>query len=148
MSELGQQLWSALDRIRGSYDVGSYAELVLGLLYLRVREPELWQWLLRESSGDVVHGLLVRAELPANPHVPRVSLFRTVTQTSDDDRSLIEMVHTINQIDLSGSGDATSAVAPRHGRRGRARSGARCPLLPRSPLPQKPAASPAVCRAD
>ncbi|MGH3695622.1 MAG: N-6 DNA methylase [Pseudonocardiaceae bacterium] len=111
MSELGQQLWAALDRVRGSYDVGSYAELVLGLLYLRVREAELWQQLIREPSGDVVHGLLVRATLPANPHVPRVPLFRTVAQTPRDDRSLVEMVHAINQIDLSGSGGATSAAA-------------------------------------
>lgn len=107
----GQQLWAALDRLRGSYDVGSYAEIVLGLLYLRVREPELWQRLIRESHGDGVHDLLVRAELPADPDMPRVALFRAVRQASSDDRSLVEMVHAINQIDLSGSGDVTSAAA-------------------------------------
>lgn len=112
VAEWGQQLWAALDRLRGSgYDVGSYAELVLGLLYLRVREPELWQRLIREPYGDVVQDLLVRAELPVDSYAPRVPLFRTVAQTPKDDRSLVEMVHAINQIDLSGSGDATSAAA-------------------------------------
>ncbi len=111
VTELGQQLWAALDPLRGSYDVGSYAELVLGLLYLRAREPALWQRLIREPSGDVVRGLLIRAELPADPGVPRVPLFRTVAQAPKDDHSLVEMAHAINQINLSGSGDATSAAA-------------------------------------
>jgi type I restriction enzyme M protein len=111
VAEWVQPLWVALDKLRGSYDVGFYGELVLGLLYLRVREPELWHRLIREPHGDVMQDLLIRAELPADAYAARVPLFRTVAQAPKGDRSLVEIVHAINQIDLSGSGDATSAAA-------------------------------------
>ncbi len=111
VGEWKQQLWAALDRSRGSYDVGSYVELVLGLLYLRVRRPELWQQLIREPDEGAVRDLLVQVELPTDPYAPRVALFEAILKFTKDDRALVETIRSLSLVDLSGSGADASAAA-------------------------------------
>ncbi len=111
VAEWGQQLWTTLGRSRGSYDMGSYVGLVLGLLYLRARVPDLWQRLIRETDGSAVRDLLVQVELPADPYTPRASLFEAIPRAPEEDRALVETVRALNGVNLSFPGATTPAVA-------------------------------------
>lgn len=111
VGEWEQQLWAALDRSRGRYDVGSQVELVLGLLYLRVHWPELWQQLIREPNEGAVRDLLVQVELPADSHAPRVALFDEILRFTKDDRALVETIRSLSLVNLSCSGADSSVVA-------------------------------------
>lgn len=103
-------LWRALlrvlDRLRGSYDVSSYADLVLGMVYLRVCESSLWRELVAAaipaSSGRAVWELLDRATLPGGRPVPGRRLFPSLMPGSENDNSFDDIIHALDRIDLSG----------------------------------------------
>jgi type I restriction enzyme M protein len=107
-----QRLRAAAELLRDHYDAASSAEFMLGLLYLKIAEPELWQGLIREfPEGKASRDLLAQTELPSGPGAPRVPLFRMSALTPMVDGSLVELAHAIDVIDFGSSHGASSIAA-------------------------------------
>lgn len=105
-------LWRVLNRMRGRYDVSSYADIVLGMIYLRVCGPEQWRKLVAaagsKSSASAVWELLDRTSLPGDWSVPDTRLFPYLIPRSEIEHTLGEIIRNLDRIDLGGPIDDSS----------------------------------------
>lgn len=102
----GAPLWKIVNRLRGNYDLNSCADLVLGMVYLRICEPALWRKLVTaatsRNSGRAVWELLDRATLPGDRHRPDIRLFPSLILRPKNENPLGEIISTLDRINLVG----------------------------------------------
>jgi type I restriction enzyme M protein len=103
------QLWTAVDRLRGSHDTASSLEFLLGLVYVRMHRTDAWQSLIDASRLPEVREVLAGVSLPMGAGTPPVPVFRAVAGTAD--LSLVEAVRLIAEIDLGNDSGPESIGA-------------------------------------
>lgn len=103
------QLWTAVDRLRGTHDTASSLEFLLGLVYVKRCRADIWQSLAGASNWTETHDLLAGVSMPMGTGTSPVPVFGKVSRTVDP--SLIEAVHVIDKIDFDmGDGPQSTAA--------------------------------------
>jgi len=102
------QLWTAVDRLRGTHDIASSLEFVLGLVYANRCRTDVWRSLVGASNWPEVHDLLAGVSLPMVTGISPVPVFEKVNSSGDP--SLIEAVHLVDKIDF-GRGEGPQSTA-------------------------------------
>ena len=102
-------LWKELSRFRGAEDIAVYADLVLGLLYLSVRERGRWSEIVgaggREASQLLESAILERGPILFQLH----RSWRSVLTDSRGVERLSEIIRIIDQVGRSADRDDSRA---------------------------------------
>ncbi|MEV6410571.1 N-6 DNA methylase [Kribbella sp. NPDC051718] len=90
-------LWRAMDRLRGTRSAAASLELLLDLVYVRVRRPDIWDGLLDASRWPQALHALPQVEIP----VADASTIQILKDLKDDpDRLLFETVRILDAVDF------------------------------------------------
>jgi type I restriction enzyme M protein len=106
----GDHLWRAMGLLRSHYDTPLSIVLVLSMLDLRARAPELWTRLIRNPHGRATEKIIAQAEESSPIGALHSSPFKMIDQAVGD-RSFVELAYIIDEIDLGDSRNATSIAA-------------------------------------
>lgn len=104
-----ERLWTAADALRDTHATASSLELLLGLVYVKKCQTDVWQSLVGVSNWSEMRDVLAGVSLPMGTGSSPVRLFGMVSRSADE--ALAEAVHLIDQIDFARSEDGQSIVA-------------------------------------
>lgn len=97
-------LWWAL-RLQVNGDPRASAEVVLGLLCLRLRAPLVWNRLTAQPRASAMRELLASIHMQVSPHDRGFRPFRQLGSIPGADRALVELVRAIGSIGSSKPDD-------------------------------------------
>jgi type I restriction enzyme M protein len=101
-------LWSAMDQLRGAHDRSFALEYLLGLVYVRIYESEVWQALAGTTDWSEVRATLSAVSLPTTGGAA-IPVFRALSQFAD--ASLLGAIQLVDKIDLDGDPGPASPAA-------------------------------------
>jgi type I restriction enzyme M protein len=100
-------LWQAMDVLRGAHDRRSSLELLLGLVYVKVRLPEKWADVLNAADWQRASEVLAQIRLPVLPGTPPIPVLPSLASIADD--HLLDVVGQVERIEI---GAETSLGSP------------------------------------
>jgi type I restriction enzyme M protein len=103
------RLLNALVKLRAGHEWGSYLELTLSLIYLRIHHPHRYEEALSQLDPD-----RTRAVLDSGPLFPGRSwrsMFESFPRSPADNRRLLDLMRLLVQFDLAGPDGPTPMVA-------------------------------------
>jgi type I restriction enzyme M protein len=92
-------------RLQANGDPRAAAELVLGLLCLRLREPSVWKRLTAQRRASAMRELLAGIHMQAGPYDRRFYPFRRLGSMPAADSALVELVRAIGSFGFSKPDD-------------------------------------------
>ena len=105
VAQWGQRLLPWVMRLQVSGDLRTSAEVMLGLLYVRLREPSRWNRLINEPRTSTMRGLLAPLAVKVGPDDHRVRPFRHLVLMPEADGALFKLVRAIGSIGFSRPDD-------------------------------------------
>lgn len=105
VAQWGRRLLPWAMRLQANSDLGVSAEVILGLLYLRLRQPSSWRRLTEEPHGRSIRALLARLAVKVGPDDHSVRPFRRLASMPEADGVLVELVRAIGSIAFSRPDD-------------------------------------------
>ena len=105
VAQWGRRLWPWAMRLQDNGDLRVSAEAILGLLYLRLRRPSMWQRLTDEPHVRSMRALLARIEVKVSPDDHPVRPFRRIASTPEADAILVQLVRAISSMAFSRPND-------------------------------------------
>lgn len=104
-----ERLWTAADVLRDTHDTASSLEFLLGLVYVKKCQTDVWQSLVGASNWPEMHDVLAEVSLPMGKGGSPLRVFGKVSRSAD--QSLAEAVHLIDQIDFARADGGQSIAA-------------------------------------
>jgi type I restriction enzyme M protein len=102
-SDWGNRLWHIMDLLRSHLELVSAVDFILGMLYLRTTDRELWREVTEQRSWGDVNWMLRRVPFWEND----VPLFATVASDLSGEQQLVRAIKLFNEIDLDSVGSAS-----------------------------------------
>lgn len=93
-------LWQLMDRLRSYQSLESAIEHVLGMIYLRRHQSDVWDRLTSVSQPDEIHAVLADAKLHTGPEARHMPLLRPSTYTTGSGTLLLRTIEVIAQLDI------------------------------------------------
>lgn len=104
-----ERLWTAANALRDTHDTASSLEFLLGLVYVKNCQTDVWQLLVGASNWSEMCNVLAGVSLPLGADSSPVRVFGMVSRSAD--QSLAEAVHLIDKIDFARGGDGGQSIA-------------------------------------
>lgn len=105
------RLLNALVKLRAGYEWGSYLELTLSLIYLRVHHPRRYEEALSAWEPDQAREVLDRGPLDVLPSHSWRSMFESFPRSPTDNRRLLDLMRLLVQFPLVDAAGPTPLVA-------------------------------------
>jgi type I restriction enzyme M protein len=104
-----KQLWQAMDKLRGTRSPAASLELLLHLVHIRIKQPDLWIDLLDASQWPTIWQALTQVGMPSDPGDLSLQVLRDLA--GDADPAVFEAIRILDGIDLGDSHGPDSVSA-------------------------------------
>jgi type I restriction enzyme M protein len=109
-SDLATQLWALADRLRGAYPMDIVQELIISLIFLRLRRPGAWNAITESENWADACSLLSAVEIDFDGRRAAMPVFQRLDPASD--HGLFGVVRAIDRLPIEFDAEADdSAVA-------------------------------------
>lgn len=102
------QLFAAVSALREIQDPASSREVLLGLVFLKATQPDLWRSVTQASEGYELRDLLARASHTGNRELDQLPAFRWLAETTHP--AIREAIRVVDSLDLDGGSNAQPAA--------------------------------------